>query len=112
MPGRLRELDTTLAGRGFKVIVDADRWCLTVVNTRRAGRSRLVIGRRWSPGSQAYERHRSLADTHTAQVALGVEATSEGCAVIWSPWCPMSALRGRAKHQVAETAHDLGGEQA
>jgi hypothetical protein len=32
VPGRLRELGMTLAARGFKVIVDADRWCLTAVN--------------------------------------------------------------------------------
>jgi hypothetical protein len=36
VPRRLRELGMRLAARGFKVIVDADRWCLTVVNRAAA----------------------------------------------------------------------------
>jgi hypothetical protein len=36
VPRRLRELGMTLVARGFKVIVDADRWCLTVVNKAAA----------------------------------------------------------------------------
>jgi len=36
VPRRLRELGMTLAARGFKVIVDADRWCLTAVNKAAA----------------------------------------------------------------------------
>jgi hypothetical protein len=36
VPRRLRELGMTLAARGFKVIVDADRWCVTAVNKAAA----------------------------------------------------------------------------
>jgi hypothetical protein len=36
VPRRLRELGMTLAARGFKVIVDVDRCCLTAVNNATA----------------------------------------------------------------------------
>jgi hypothetical protein len=36
VPRRLRELGIRLAACGFKVIVDADRWCLTAVNKAAA----------------------------------------------------------------------------
>jgi hypothetical protein len=36
VPRRPRELEVRLAARGFKVIVDADRWCLTAVDKAAA----------------------------------------------------------------------------
>ena len=36
VPRRLWELGIRLAARGFKVIVEADRWCLTAVNKAAA----------------------------------------------------------------------------
>jgi hypothetical protein len=43
VPRRLRELGMRLAGRGFKVILDADRWCLTTVNKAAAPDDPLAI---------------------------------------------------------------------
>lgn len=45
-----------------------------------------MIGRRRTRHPRAAGKHRSIADTHAAEVAERIEQAYAGWVVIWSPW--------------------------